>query len=698
MKRLAIAGTLLLGFVCAGCATDTDSGGNDAQAQYTKVFRGRWWSYYDRGSFYLGKDQLEQAAADLEEALQGRSSDSWRARTYGLHFVEYFPNRELGITYFEMERLDEAQQYLEKSLDEVDTVRARHYLDLVKEAKIAQGVIQDTQEPAIETSLPSATILATRELAFEVKAQDDNGVSEVTVNGETLYQRGSEESLVKQEEVLLEEGVQEIEVVAKDLAGKETVKKEQITIDLTGPTIGVFTPIEPTVTEEGTVLLEGAAVDQFLVRNVDVDKRVLADEASGAERLNFNSELPLGDGENTFIVASRDLAGNETRSAIKVFKGDPDSVEAKLWLLEQRSPENLQLALTGAVPLDLLLSQTETPAGSEIRVKSPDTERPYRNDNTLRVTGEVVTQSSVSALSINGQAVASLTGAPKESFNKSIAIPAGTADGGSGQVKVTIEATDASGAQMTKELDVQVQPILIDRSETKMPVAVLAFDGGESLGDLARAVRSKTELEMVDQKRFRVLERIALQEVLTEQQLSAALSDPNEALTLGKMTPAHIFLVGEVFPRGDKGLEVLARAVNTESGEIEDKVDGFVEDRSDAAAVDTLCRNLATELREKYPRRSGEVMAVAEKNGQQLVLLNWTGEDMVRPGMRFWVLHEEEDPFADFDTGEVTSPPDYIEIGQGRIQKLSSSGAQALVEKLSEEGIKLEKGMPAITM
>ncbi len=801
LKRLAYISVLFLAAVVIGCATEQDSSSAKGETDYAKIFRGRWWSYYDRGSFYLEKKQFELAAADFSAALTGRSTDTWRARTYGLHFVEYFPNRELGIAYYEAGKLEEAQPLLEKSLQEVDTVRARHYLDLVKETKISKGVIQDTTAPAIEVNflpptilasrdlsappapkaqepapkpaaqaeakpapkpeakpaaqaeakpdpkpeakpvaqaeakpavkeaakpapkpeakpapkelpkvaapeapkpapaepLKQGTILATNTLPLEVKAKDDNGVKEIKVNDQPLYQRGSEVDLAKQPEIKLNEGVQEIKVAAKDLAGKETVETKQITVDLTGPTIGVYTPVEPTVTEEGTVLLEGASVDQFMVSSVNVDKQSLA-ESPGAPRLDFNSELPLGDGENSFVVASKDVAGNETRSAVKVFKGDPDSVEAKMWLLEQKFPERLHLAMTGAVALDILLSQTPEPvAVNEIRVKSPDPGKPYRNNSTLRISGEVVTQTKVASLSINGQPYEALTGAPKESFNKRIPLEQAQA-GADGKLKVSISAQETGGATLNKEIEVDVQPVLVEREETKMPVAVMAFQGGEQLADMAGSIRAKTEGSLFDRRRFRVMERAALQDVLTEQQLSAALADPNEALNLGKLIPAQMFLVGEVISRGEKGVEVMVRAVSTETNEVIERVDGFVDDRSDAAALDTLCNSLATELVDKFPRRTGEILAVAEKNNEKLLLLDWSAEDNVRPGTRVVILRPEEDPFADPATQEEVSPADYAEAARARIRQLRSNGAEAVIEKTTEEGATLEKGMLAITM
>ncbi len=694
MKLRTVTALLVLGAIIAGaCATRTTTSDG---ASYDKIFRGRWWSYYDRGIFYLAHGEYDAAITDFEKAIKGRSKDSWRARTYGLHFAQYFPNREMGVALYEAGRLDEAEAFLLRALEQVDTERAYRYRDKVTKTRIAQGVIQDDVEPEIVTNVEPAQILASRELEFEVTAKDDVGVEEVKVNGEAFYQRGSQEQVLNEKKILLEEGKQEIEVAAKDLAAKETVKKVEVVVDLTGPTIGVFNPIEPTVTEEGTVVLEGASVDTNGVTTVGVGERMLA-ESPGDPRLDFGTELPLIDGENTFVVAARDVAGNETRSALKVFRGDPESVEAKLWLLEQRNPDGIKLALSGAVPLDVLLAATEAP-GREIRIKSPALDRPYRNDRTLRISGEVVTQTSVASLTINGEPFESLTGAPKESFNKRIPIEEGAIPKGGGTLSVKIAAKDAEGNTLEEDFQVEVQPVLLDKKDTKLAVSVLPF-GGEDLGNVNDFLRTRAESEILNQDRFRVVDRDELQTVLTEQQL-AQLADPKDAIKLGKVINAHLLLTSEIYVLGDS-LEVLVRAVNPETQEVEEEFDASIENKDDTDALKALCKAVAVQLRQKYPRRSGEVLAAKKKGDQYLVLMDWTEADGIRPGTRFLILQEEEaeeDLWGDVDTEEETSPPDYFEVGRARVRRIVSKGAECVVEELVVEGIELEQGMPAVTM
>jgi len=104
-------------------------------------FRSEWWNYLERGTSYLEGACYEAALNDLDRAIDLRRQmvknerDKKRARTYGLHFVDYFAHREKGIALYYLGRSEEAQAELEQSLDRVDTERARQYLALVKEAR-----------------------------------------------------------------------------------------------------------------------------------------------------------------------------------------------------------------------------------------------------------------------------------------------------------------------------------------------------------------------------------------------------------------------------------------------------------------------------------------------------------------------------------------------------------------------------------
>ncbi len=701
VRRIAL-GFILGVLAVAGCVSDEASVRTRDGVDYgatNGVFHGRWWNYYERGSSYLSGKFYTEADADFRQALRGRSTDTWRARTYGLHFVEYFPSRELGVCCFQQGKFDEAERLLNESLTAVDTDRAHYYLDEVKKARIAQGSLKDESAPGIVA--PAEHIIAERDLPLELAAKDDVGVAEVRVNNKVLPQRGSKPEVKAKEKVPLTEGKNTVTLMAKNLAGKETTTKVEVTVDLTGPTLGIFTPIEPTVTPDHTIILEGASADKNGVTRVDCDKRILA-ESPGVPRLNFNTELPLAGGENLFVVAARDTVGNETRTAIKVFQGDPASRQAKLWLERQRRGEDALVfaSADGGTSAMRMLAQAAAPeaaAGGEIRLKSPQADKPYRHSRTLTVSGEVVSSSPMKSLLINGEPFDQLTGAPKESFNRRIAIDDAALKDGVGRVAVAVHAEDTGGHILDKSVDVEVRPVRLDAPESRMPIAVLAFSGAGLEDALVARLRAGTEGKLAAAGRFRLLDRANLQAVLTEQQLASALADPDQAIALGRLTNAQVFMVGEAFPRDEKGVEVKARVISTETSEIVTVIDAFVPDRNDAAAIDQCCASLAAQLGQAFPRLSGEVTAVRGTGGASELLINWTREDGVRPGAYLLVVSESP-PWLDEKTGEVLAPAEFVPVGRARVESAGDSGTRAKTVETKQEGAAIEKGMPAVTM
>jgi len=101
------------------------------------LFQGRWYHYYERGLSFSEGNCWGKAENDLGEALKQRDDgDRRRARTYGMHFIDYFPHRELGIVLFHQKRYADAIRELEVSLNATVTAKAEFYLDQSRKALI----------------------------------------------------------------------------------------------------------------------------------------------------------------------------------------------------------------------------------------------------------------------------------------------------------------------------------------------------------------------------------------------------------------------------------------------------------------------------------------------------------------------------------------------------------------------------------
>jgi hypothetical protein len=683
MKRLRCALVLTL-LTSGGCATFGPQPGGIGTTR--GVFHGRWWNYYERGSSFLAGDMHEHAVADFQEALRGRGTDTWRARTYGLHFVEYFPNRELGIAYFHQGRFDEAEQSLTRALSHVDTARAHDYLDRIQEARIARGDIRDAAPPEIHTNLHANMLTADRLVALEISAADDTGVRAVTLNGAPLHQRGSTREVALAQSLLLDEGENLVVIAATDLAGKTTTASIPVHVDLTGPTIGVIAPLEGAVIATPSVDLRLAAVDRAGIAEVTVNGVPMAGVA-GAERVESGGRYPLQPGENRFQITARDGAGNETATVLAVFHGDAGSAAVQEWRLQRQPP--IRLAHGGVLVLTEMLAQPDT-GPPAISMKSPKADAVYRHNRTLRVYGKVVSDTAITGVAVNGEPYA-VAGTPNETFERRIPLDEAAFQEGDANYTIAIHAEDAAGKASDLAYDVVVRPAVLNTPESKMPVAVLAFENPAAPA-LAHDVRAKTESALFNTARFNLLERQRLLDILTEQQLSDALARQDAALQIGKIIPAHVFFIGDVIERGQE-VEVLVRAISTETGEIIGAVDAHIRDKSSLESLDRGATDLAQQLAAYFPRLSGQVVSIQGKD----VYVDWTADDGIQPRMHLLVVDDvpavvDEDGFVEVEGR--TEP-----VGEAQIREVLKTNSRANTIRV-EEGTSVEewRGKAAVSM
>lgn len=121
-------------------------------------FREEWYSYQERGESYLEGECYEAALSDFERAIELRTPldraaeipgcDQRRARSYGMHFLDWFGHRGRGIALYQLGRTDEALKELELSLQCTESSQAQYYLDKARAQRLkASG--EDTKDPSI---------------------------------------------------------------------------------------------------------------------------------------------------------------------------------------------------------------------------------------------------------------------------------------------------------------------------------------------------------------------------------------------------------------------------------------------------------------------------------------------------------------------------------------------------------------------
>ena len=115
LLRLCLVASILVGLF-SGCAGPPGKAYVRDGKEYGKVrgaFRHRWWNYYERALSFMEGEFYQEALSDLARAIEQRDADKRMARTYGMHFIDYFPHRETGLVYYLMGDYEPARKELE---------------------------------------------------------------------------------------------------------------------------------------------------------------------------------------------------------------------------------------------------------------------------------------------------------------------------------------------------------------------------------------------------------------------------------------------------------------------------------------------------------------------------------------------------------------------------------------------------------
>lgn len=129
----------------------------------------KFYEYYEQGLNYASAQDWQSAVEMFKKAIDIDSKDTYRKRVYGTKFIEYFPNRELGIAYIYLKQDALAKQYLDLSLAEVYSERAEEFKGRIGDPTLFAEIVQKTEpEKAPEKSgaITAPPLLTTRDFVF----------------------------------------------------------------------------------------------------------------------------------------------------------------------------------------------------------------------------------------------------------------------------------------------------------------------------------------------------------------------------------------------------------------------------------------------------------------------------------------------------------------------------------------------------
>ncbi len=607
------------------------------------VFRQSWWNHYERGVSFLNGEYFQEAATDFQEAIRQRAKDQRMARTYGMHFVDYFPHRELGIAYYEMRNLEAARKELELSLAYYPTAKAGFYLNRVRKAFIEQQT-KVPHSPDILFDHRTEEI-RTREdpVVLSGLVEDEHYVVSISCAGLPLFVEAAQKTMPFHKELQLPQGKHVVVVEARNLLGQMSHRSTIIHVDREGPliTLSAMKPEESVDALPGKkVSISGSVYDESDVRELLINGRSVPIR-KGTEVL-FNEETSVTDG-NLELIA-RDALGNQTSAVIPV----------RQVLSQRRWP----LLASAAGRLTGLFGRKDDQP-PVIQMKGW-TEQQTVFLEKVYVEGQVSDDTKIAGLFVNQKSVLRREG-------RTILF-SHLADLKEGENTILVEARDdANNTTAFKITIIRRIPKALQMRE-RMSLTIVPFEQKGIVSESSLSLHDSLISSLVNQNRFQVVDRDQLDKILQEQKISRTrLVDRDTALMLGKLVAARSVIVGSII-ESRKGIEIVARMIDTETSMIIETEDVY-DEAKDLMSLKKLSEGLAIKFHQKFPLLDGNVI---QQKGN--VIFTDLGTGKVKLHRRLIIFREEliKHPI----TGKVLGA-DNIIIGRARITQILSDLSKA---------------------
>jgi len=298
---------LLLILLCGVACSHTES----TCCNFNQVFRGQWDDYYLRALSCIEQANFQQALSDFQASLDRRPPskkyDRRMVRTYGMHYLDYFPNRETGFIYFLQHQYEKALEYLNRSIQSEPSAKAYYFRNQVQkqlQTSISQPSLALT-EPCVMTENNGEIWQSESNIIIRGTAYDSQLIEAISIQERPLWIDFSAKKVDFFQKMHLEEGRHPVSVQATNISGAMTQKNIIFHVDQTGPSISVEKGIL-----EGTIIIHAQDRSKQLALIIDQDLILSVNQST----LNYTFKWPSKKSE--IFVCVRDRCENQTCATI----------------------------------------------------------------------------------------------------------------------------------------------------------------------------------------------------------------------------------------------------------------------------------------------------------------------------------------------------------------------------------------------
>jgi TolB-like protein len=220
-------------------------------------------------------------------------------------------------------------------------------------------------------------------------------------------------------------------------------------------------------------------------------------------------------------------------------------------------------------------------------------------------------------------------------------------------------------------------PARVTQVGSRLALAVIPFSGKGDAKELADPVTAEMITQLVSLRRFKVIERTALDKVLEEQSLQASgLVDDKTATNLGKIAGADAIVLGSLSVSKNY-TKVSARVIDTETGEtIVAKVEGA--EGSSMADAEAITQQVAIKIYNELPLVEGYVV----KAEPSLLYIDIGSDKGIRKGSKCVAFRE----------GEEIKHPITGEVLGSKVTRLGELVVVAVYERMSAVKVTEKEG------
>lgn len=582
-KKIMFAVFILLLMLSQGCAVKyCDVCEKDGQTYGWPggIFRNQWDDYYQCVLSYMDGACYDAALDALDQSLAQRHEDRRMARTWGMHFTDYFPHREKGIIHYMMQDYHAAKKELELSLRQEPSAKAFFYLDKVRKS-IMQRDNQAVAKPRLslaDMAKPAHEIWTSDDpVIISGTAEDTQYVSEITVGDRQVFMEGSGQLVSFREKIRLDQGKHFLDIVAKNLLGGTAKHRLILHVDRSGPVI-ILRKIRQD-TEIQAYLYDEAGGISLLANSKAIP-------LPKGKKIRFT--LPLNTGKAPITLLATDRLGNKTEAVLtkemmmEIVSVNQDAVMSQFPFSVLLAEHSLSKILTDAGNTAFRLAKSDR-AHPEIILDGLSASEVVFRDR-IDISGQVRCEKPIESVSINHVPVPVHPG-QIIFFSHSVRLK-------KGKNKIIIRARDENGSASVKTVTIKRKVPEAFQTRHRYCLAMYPFDNGGS--EKQQGLFQYFLLDhLMRHERFQMMARDKLRK------LFEASSPTTAALQHVAGTAPDATLLGSIYETRN-GVEIAARLIDVESGEILAIKDAYSESGG-RESLEQMARTLSEKFHRAFP-------------------------------------------------------------------------------------------------